>query len=344
MQKSVTTKLAAMRILFLMLSLICASTTNAQAVTVSMRPFSELAVYPQREAFATVVSLNDSRIAAEVSARIVEIPVEVGQTVAKGATLVRLDAHDYALAAERAAAALQSAESAHRLAQRQLERARSLVAEGFISPEALNQREAEAATAAAQLKIAEAELASARSDVRKCLIRAPFTAIIKERIAQVGELATPGAALVHVLDAGRIEVSARVQPDDVATLEKSTNLGFEARTGHYPIKLRRIVPALDPRERNQEARFRFAKAGALPGTAGRVVWQTQQPHLPPDLVVRRNSVLGVFVASDGKARFVALPRAEEGRPAPADLDPAASVIVEGRYQLQDGDAIAPAPQ
>jgi RND family efflux transporter MFP subunit len=328
-----------MRTLFFILWLLSATTAAAQATQVTTRTFGELATFPQREAFATVISLNDSRIAAEVSARIIEIPVEVGQVVPKGATLARLDARDYALAAERAAAALESARSANLLAEQKLERARKLVDDGFISPEALNQRESEASSAAAQLRAAEAELASARRNIRKCLIKAPFRAIIKERIGQVGEIATPGAPLVRVLDAGRIEVSARVQPDQVAALKTSKRMTFESGAGSFPLKLRRIVPALDERERSQEARFRFSKDSALPGTAGRVVWQSAQAHLPPDLVLRRDGKLGVFVAAGGKAKFVPLPLAQEGRPAPADLDPGTAIVTAGRYQLQDGDAI-----
>ncbi|MGD8475684.1 MAG: efflux RND transporter periplasmic adaptor subunit [Burkholderiales bacterium] len=329
-----------MRTLFLILGLVSAATAGAQTVQVATQAFADIAVFPERQAFATVISLNDSRIAAEVSARIVEIPVEVGQVVPKGATLVRLDSRDFALAAERAAAALESARSANLLAEQKLERARKLVAEGFISPEALDQRKSDARTAAAQLKAAEAELATARRNVSKCLVRAPFKAIIKQRIGQVGEIASPGMALVHVLDASRIEVSARVQPEFVAELQESKSVAFESRSQIFPLKLRRIVPAINERERNQEARFRFAGKDAMPGTAGRVIWQSTQAHLPPDLVLRRDGQLGVFVASDGRAKFVVLPLAQEGRPAPAALAPGDAVITDGRYQLQNGDNIS----
>jgi RND family efflux transporter MFP subunit len=329
-----------MRTIFFIFWLIGATCAGAQAISVTTRPFSEISIYPQRNAFATVISLNNSRISAEVSARIIEIPVEVGQVVRKGATLARLDSRDYALAAERAKAALEAAQSTHQFAVQQLERARKLVADGFISPQALNQRETDVSTAAAQMRTAQADLATARRNVKKCLIRAPFKSIIKERLGQVGEIATPGAPLVRVLDASRIEVSARVQPDDAEELRTSKNIMFESREDRLPLKLRRIVPALDQRERSQEARLRFIKRSALPGAPGRVVWQSSQAHLPPDLVLRRGSQLGVFVAANGKAKFVPIPLAQEGRPVAADLAANAAIVIEGRYQLQDGDAVS----
>jgi len=51
-------------------------------------------------------------------------------------------------------------------------------------------------------------------------------------------------------------------------------------------------------------------------------------------------MLGVFVANGNRAKFIALPLAQEGRPAPADLDPDTAVITSGRYQLQDGDTVS----
>ena len=78
----------------------------------------------------------------------------------------------------------------------------------------------------------------------------------------------------------------------------------------------------------------------MPGTAGRVVWQSAQAHLPPDLVLRRGDELGVFIANGNKAMFVPLPLAQEGRPAPATLPLSSTIIIGGRYQLQDGDAIS----
>ena len=328
------------RALLLICCLAGTASAAAQAIPVTTEAFTKVSIYPERNAFATVISLNNSRISAEVTARIVEIPVEVGQIVRKGATLARLDSRDYVLAAERAKAALDAATSTLQFAEQQLARSRKLVAEGFVSPQALNQRETEVSTAAAQTRTAEADLASARREIKKCLIKAPFKAIIKERLGQVGEIATPGAPLVRILDAGRIEVSARIQAADAGELKTSKNIVFESGDDRLALKLRRIVPALDQRERSQEARFRFSKRSALPGAPGRVVWKSAQAHLPPDLVLRRGNKLGVFIAKNGKAMFVPIPKAQEGRPAPANLDGKDAIIVNGRYQLQDGDAVS----
>jgi RND family efflux transporter MFP subunit len=323
-------------------SLLCAcGFAHAQAVAIATQPLSQLAVYPEREAFATVLSLNDSRIAAEVSARIVEIPVEIGQVVERGALLVRLDAGDFDLAVRQAEAALEAVRARAQLARAQLERARALKEQGFISSEALNQRESEARAAAAEAASSEAALASARRALGKSVVRAPFRAIVRERLASVGEIASPGTPLLRVLDASRIEVSAQVHNEDAGELPRVKQVDFVDQAGKaYPVRLLRVVPALDPRERSQEARLRFAAQPALPGSAGRLLWRTQRAHVPAAYVLRRDGQLGVFVAEDGKARFVPLREAQEGRPAAVDLPPQTRIVTEGRLQLRPGDSTA----
>jgi hypothetical protein len=110
--------------------------------------------------------------------------------------------------------------------------------------------------------------------------------------------------------------------------------------GAIPLKLLRICPAIDPDARNVEARFAFAGEAAPPGASGRIAWRDPRPHLPPELVVRREGKLGVFVLENRHARFVPLPEAQERRPAPADFPPGTRIAVEGRHLLTDGQPLS----
>jgi len=306
---------------------------------VATRTLAEVALYPQREASAQAVARNESRIAAEIAARIAEIPVEVGQTVARGAVVARLDCRDQALARERAKAALAAARSRLALAEQQLARARGLVAKGFISREALDARDSEVEVLRADRAQARVQLATAERAVGKCSLHAPFPAIVRGRLGQVGELAVPGTPLVALADASRIEVAAQLQPRDADSLRAASDIRFLGDGGPRALKLLRISPAIDPQARTVEARLAFAAEPAPPGAAGRVVWRDNAPHLPPELVVRRGGRLGVFVDAGGVARFHELPGAQEGRPAPVSLPADARVVVEGQLTLRDGQRL-----
>ena len=76
------------------------------------------------------------------------------------------------------------------------------------------------------------------------------------------------------------------------------------------------------------------------GASGEVVWQDAAGLVPVPLIVQRDGRLGLFVAEAGTARFVALPGAQEGRPARSELPPDTEVVVRGQARLQDGDSLS----
>lgn len=308
-----------------------------RAGAVVTRTLAEVALYPEREAAAQAVSLNESRIAAEIAGRIEAIEVEPGERVARGALLARLDCRDHEIAAARARAALEGARARLALAEQQHERARELAARGFFSAEALAARATEARVLRAEVEQAKAQAAGAEHAVEKCVVRAPFPAIVRERLGHVGELAAPGTPLVALAAADRIEVSAQVPLALAESLRRAAAVRFDGDGGMRELRLLRISPAIEPRARTVEARLAFAAAPAAPGAAGRIRWRDPEPHLPPEILVRRAGALGVFLDEGGVARFHALEGAQEGRPArAARLSPATRLVVSGQFELEDG--------
>ncbi len=328
---------------FLGLMLLMLSAGAAQqdetAVRVSVRPFAELAVYPRLEVPATVRSLNDSRLSAEVTAVVADIPVAVGEVVERGTILLQFDAEDYRLRLQQAQAALRAVEARLDLAEYQLQRTQTLLEREVATEEQLRQRRAEYRGLLAERAARRTELAMAKRNLAKCVVRAPFRAIVRERLVKLGELANPGMPLLRIVDADALEVVAKLQQADVAAAREADEFYFETRQARYPVRLRVIAPVFDERERNREARFVFVAEPALPGAAGKLAWRKPRPHLPPALLSQREQGLGVFIAERGRARFIALPGAREGRPAQVDLPADAAIIVEGRFGLRSGDRL-----
>jgi RND family efflux transporter MFP subunit len=143
------------------------------------RAFADLAFHPEREAPATVLGKNETRLAAEASARIVAIAVDSGDSVKAGQVLVRLDARDAELALARAEAGLAQSDARLAQAEAQAARARSLKEKNFISAEAVTLRETELAAARADVQSARANRDSARRAVEKCTVTAPFNGIVR---------------------------------------------------------------------------------------------------------------------------------------------------------------------
>lgn len=300
------------------------------------RPFAELAVFVAHSAPATVVARNEASIAAEVSARVVAVAADVGARVRRDDVLVRLDPRDAELAVARARAGVAQAQARLAQSEANLRRAESLAKDHFYSAEALAQRVTERDVVAADLAQANANLATAQRALAKHRVRAPFDGVVSKRQAQVGALATPGTPLLTLTDRAPVEVAAAVQVKDVEALRAATDIGFESAAGRIPLRLLRVADVIERGGRTAEARLAATEAPPIAGMEGRIVWQGTSPHLPADLVLRRDGRYGVFVIDGDVARFVAIDSAQEGRPAPYSGAATHRIAVDGRHALRDG--------
>lgn len=323
-------------LLFLIFPLV---SSGQNAVAVKTARIKDLAIYHWESAPATVVSLNDTSVAAQVKARVDDISVKVGEVVDAGSVLVRLDCTDYRIAEQRVEAEIAALEARIRLAERRLERTRKLERQQTASEELLDQREADLAVLQAQRRGAVSQLEDAKVNVSRCAIRSPYKAVVTDRVAAVGEFADVGTRLLEIMDIEQLEISAQVPALDIETVELAEEIYFEDTASRYAVTLRTVTPAVNTQTRNRETRLLFRNEPALPGAAGKLVWRDSQPHVSAKLLVRRGNDFGVFINNGGTARFHVIPGAQQGRTTPLDLPLDTFVITEGQYRLEDGQSI-----
>ena len=315
-------------------------TAGAQnAVAVKTARIKDLAIYLWNSAPATVVSLNDTSVPAQIKARIEEISVKVGEVVEAGSVLVRLDCTDYLIGQQLVEADIDALQARILLAERRLERTRKLEQQQTASEELLDQREADLAVLQAQRRGALSQLENAKTNVSRCTVRSPYRAVVTARLAATGEFADMGTKLLEVMDIERLEISAQVPTPDIKAVEQAAEIYFEDSARRYPVDLRTVTPAVNSQTRNREVRLLFGNEQALPGAAGKLIWRDNQPHVSAKLLVRRGNDFGIFINNTGKARFHVIPGAQQGRTTPVDLPPDTVVITEGHYRLEDGQPV-----
>lgn len=312
----------------------------AEPAHVHARPLSELVEYRRHLAPATVLSLNESQISAEISARVVAVPVEVGDRVATGDDLVRLDDQDLARAVEADQAKLDALAVRLKFARYQLTRAQTLSKQQVMSEELLHQRQADVDALLADQRAQEAALALSRQRLAKSRIRAPYAAVVTERPAQLGQLTAPGALLVKIFDPEHLEVSADIQPSEADSLARAKDPHLSVDGREYPLEVRMVLPKIDLPGRTRQARLRFSGDATLPGRAGELKWTDDRGMVPAELILQRGDRYGIFVVRGGHAHLIALPDAQPGRPAPLPgIEADSMVVTDGRYSLHDGDEV-----
>lgn len=314
--------------------------SSASAETfVTTSPVSALLTQQEHSVPATVESLNQTSLSAEISAKITHISVRVGDRVTKGTELIQLDCRSYQSRTRAQQASRNQLQAQRKLAASQLKRARNLKTGRTISEEDIERRESELASLDAQIAAQAQAIAQAELDTARCTISAPFNGVITRKSGHLGSLANPGTTLLEIVQLDNAEVNAELRESQANDLTNGQSATFLHNDKTYPITLRTLLPVVNSVSRTRAARFEFTDEQAPIGAAGRVVWIANRFLLPADYLQRRNDKPGVFLLKNNKAFFHVIDNALEGQPSPVDLPSDSLVIIDGRENLRHDDPV-----
>jgi HlyD family secretion protein len=176
-------------------------------------------------ASGSLVPVTQVKISANVSAKIMDIHVDEGDTVKKGDLLVELDKAQYEASYERALSVLQSNQANRRKVASDYKRIKELYDKNLTS-------EAELEAASAQLELAESQVVQAESAVKQALddlektkLSSPVNGIVTDIRKEVGEIALGSVfqedVILVISDLSKMEVTVDVDETDVVNI----NLG-----------------------------------------------------------------------------------------------------------------------
>ena len=232
----------------------------------------------------TLTAEEEADVAAEVSGRVVETPVERGTRIAAGGALIQIagtEAEAQATEAQANAAQIEArlgiaegkpfdveqvpevanAKAAYDLAKSDFERAEMLNARQLLSKAEFDQRANQKAAAERQyltarngaaqqyqsLIAARARMVVARKAVADTVVRAPFGGVVGERFVSVGDYVNRGTKVASVLRVDPLRVQLTVAEKDVAAvaLGRSVTFSVDAYPGEsFTGQVRFISPAV----------------------------------------------------------------------------------------------------
>ncbi|MDR7050043.1 RND family efflux transporter MFP subunit [Duganella sp. 3397] len=198
---------------------------------------------------------------AEVSAIVLQVLKENGEPVKKGDVILRLDEtsiRDNVNSAEEAARASQQSLDQ---TQRMLERQTTLRSSGMVSSQALEDMELRRNTAQSELAAAKSRLVTARQQLGRTVVRAPFDGIVSERKVSSGDTAQVGKELVKVIDPASMRFEGTVSADKIGVVKVGQPVLF--RVNGYPGQnfagtVKRVDPAANAVTRQVEVLVSFA--------------------------------------------------------------------------------------
>jgi membrane fusion protein (multidrug efflux system) len=180
----------------------------------------------------TVSALNIVELRSEVTGFITGIFFKEGEVVPKGKELYEIDRRKYMAAYQQAEANLVSANANLVKAQKDVDRYNMLLKNDAVARQTVDQAVATFETSRSQVAVAQAQLASAKTDLSYSIIRAPFTGRIGISQVRLGAQVTPGSTLLNTISSGNpIAVNIVIDQQDINRFynlqRKSTDSTFK---------------------------------------------------------------------------------------------------------------------
>lgn len=189
-------------------------------------------------ATGTIEPITIIDVKSQASGEVLEVPVELGDKVEKGALLVRINPRDVRNAYDQAVADLEVARARSSIAKRQLDRTSSLRDRQVVTEEEYETSLLEAANAKASLVKAETNLELAEDRLNDVTVRSPISGTIVEKTAEEGQIITSaremtgGTILMRMADLNEVQVRTLVDETDIGSI--APGLGASIRVEAYP--------------------------------------------------------------------------------------------------------------
>ena len=287
---------------------------------------------------ATVIARRKARIAAEQPGRLLEV-AEVGRHLKGQTPLFRID--DFELRQERnvARADIARAEARIHYLDKETDRLRSLARTNNAAQTQFEKTTSERDAARADLVAARARLRQVEERLRRLAPRAPYPAVVLERLRQPGEWVSKGDAIVAIADDRDLEIEATAAVTWLPFVRADQELVIErrGRSAYRPAgqaRIRAVVTAADTTTHRFTLRLEPPRDGdwaigqairvAIPTSDGRAVLS-----VPRDALVLRPQGAAVFrVGKDDRAERI-----------PVEIGIGAGPYIEVRGALAAGDRV-----
>jgi len=302
--------------------------------TVSVAKVTKRIAENQVEVVGTVQAVEQAKISSRISGNILSLPVDLGSRVQQGDLIVELSAGEIS-------ARVQQAKAQFEQAKRNLAREEKLYKKNAATSENVN-------SLRDNTNIAEAAYQEAVTMLEYSRITAPFTGIITRKLANIGDLATPGKPLIYLEEENNLQVITDIPEAMILQIHKGDKLTVFVPSVKLTIEgiIAEVSPTADPSSRTAPIKLRISSDPKLrSGQFARVTLAMDSAEtltVPTSAIVPFGQMERVFVESKGKA-LLRLVRtgavSDDYIEILSGLSDNESVIIKGNKSLLDGQPV-----
>jgi RND family efflux transporter MFP subunit len=272
---------------------------DSDILTVSRLPLARTL-----EVSGTVRAVDSALVKARVAGELRRVTVREGDAVKAGQVVAEQDTTELDLRLRQAEQQALAAKAQVEIAQRTLANNRALVAQGFISPTALETSISTEAGAQASLQAAQAAVDLARKARADAVLVAPISGFVSQRLAQPGERVSIDARVLEIVSLARLEMEVAIAPEDAGSVRvgQSGRVRVEGLADEVKARVARLNPSAQPGSRAVSVYLELEpRSGLRQGLFGRgtVVMERREVLALPASAVRRDRPIPYVLRLEG---------------------------------------------
>jgi len=308
--------------------------------------------FNQAEYSGEVKPRHETALAFRVGGKLIDRRVELGDRVAAGQVLARLDPADLAQSQKSAEALLAAADADRAFAHAEVERYRSLKTQQFVSAAALDAKETAFKAAEEKVRAAAAQKTLARNQSGYAALSSDANGVISAVMAEAGQVVAAGQPVVKVARTDEKEVLVAVPENRVTELARAGEVAvtlWAAPDKRYRGRLREIAPQADAVTRTYAARVAILNADAEVrlGQTARVVLSKVTGEaaslIPLGSVFQHGKQPAVWlIGGDGRVHLRPVKVAawrEDGVAVSGGLAAGERIVAAGAHKLIEGETV-----
>jgi len=277
--------------------------------------------FPHTESFDAVIeAIHHSTVSSRIAAQVIELNFDVNDVVAKGAVIMRFEDTDFQarVAQVQANISADRAQSREAIARQkeassEANRVASLFNRKLLAQAALDKATADLGAANAkvqainaQIKSRQAQLDEAKVQLSYTQIVAPYAGVVTDRLIELGEMASPGQALMTGVSLHHLRAIVKVPQYLVTSVKAATGSTLSLLDGRQITGGKiTLIPQADRNSHSFELRVDLPRnsENIYPGmfaTLDFMVGEEQIRVIPQSAIVQRSEVSGVYVQAEDK--------------------------------------------
>ena len=202
----------------------------------------------------TVVSQNDSKIAAEISGRLISLSA-IGVRVERGDVIARIDDKQLKIQQREEQASVLNSKAHLRFLEAEVIRKKQLVKQKLSPASELDKVISEYDIAKGDVIAAQARLDRIKQNIAYTELKAPFSGIVAQRIASLGEYVDNGTAIVRLVETANSEATVFAPIVAYQFLKNAKELIIESPLGNGKAAIKTLVPVANARSHLMEVRL-----------------------------------------------------------------------------------------